>query len=100
MAFPLRYVRFAVCFACVSAALAMAGRSFATYDEAEPVLRSFADALPAGLKSSDLAIQRKAWPDWVSAHDREIRGRLLRGDEDTVVNWLMFGTSFTKEPKA
>ena len=65
-----------------------------------PVLRSFADGLPAGLKSSDLSVQRKAWPDWVAAHDREIRGRLLQGDEDTVVNWLMFGTSFTKEPRA
>ncbi len=100
MPFSMRYVRFAACFACVSAALALATHSFTTYDEAETVLRSFADALPAALKSSDLSAQRKAWPDWVAAHDREIRGRLLQGDEDTVVNWLMFGTSFTKEPRA
>ena len=34
-------------------------------------------------------------PGW-SVHDRDIRGRLLRGDEDTIVNWLLFGTSFTR----
>jgi hypothetical protein len=42
----------------------------------------------------------KAWPDWIARHDREIRARLEQGDEDTIVNWLLFGTSFTSKPRA
>ena len=42
----------------------------------------------------------KAWPDWIERHDREIRARLAQGDEDTIVNWMLFGTSFTSRPRA
>jgi hypothetical protein len=41
-----------------------------------------------------------AWPDWISRHDRDVRARLEQGDEDTIVNWLLFGTSFTSRPRA
>jgi SAM-dependent methyltransferase len=41
-----------------------------------------------------------AWPAWIERRDREIRARLERGDEDTLVNWLLFGTSFTSRPRA
>src|SRR5207249_2498660 len=37
---------------------------------------------------------------WARSHDRDIRARLERGDEDTIVNWLLFGTSFTSRPRA
>ena len=33
---------------------------------------------------------------WVERQDRAIRSRLQRGDEETIVNWLLFGTTFTK----
>lgn len=36
-----------------------------------------------------------AWPDRIARHDREVRARLEQGDEDTIVNWMLFGTSFT-----
>jgi hypothetical protein len=42
----------------------------------------------------------RAWPVWIERHDREIRARLEQGDEDTIVNWMMFGTSFTSRPRA
>jgi hypothetical protein len=42
----------------------------------------------------------KTWPDWIERHDREIRARLEQGDEDTIVNWMLFGTSFTSRPRA
>ena len=32
--------------------------------------------------------------------DRGIRARLDRGDEDSAINFLLFGTSFTKRPRA
>jgi len=41
-----------------------------------------------------------AWPLWIERRDREIRARLDQGDEDTIVNWLLFGTTFTSRPRA
>jgi hypothetical protein len=79
--------------------LTLIANSFTNYDDVERMLAHLSDVLPPELKSSDLASRRKAWPDWLLRHDREIRQRLLRGDEDTVVNWLLLGTSFTKQPR-
>jgi len=72
---------------------------FTSYDDVKDALASLADDLPPALKSSDATLQRLAWSGWVPVHDREIRERLARGDDDTIVNWLLFGTSFTREPK-
>ena len=36
----------------------------------------------------------------VSRRDLEIRARLQRGDEDSIVNFLLFGTTFTRLPRA
>src|SRR5262245_58112420 len=77
-----------------------AQNSFKDYSDVQTVLASLTDTLPAELKSSDLSARRKAWADWVIGHDRDIRNRLLRGDEDTIINWLLFGTSFTRQPSA
>src|SRR6516162_10039386 len=88
-----------VFFACLSV-LAFAASSFATFDDVDEVLRFLEGKLTNELKSSDLSLRRKIWPDWIIKHDREIRGRLLPGDEDTIINWLLFGASFTKERKA
>ena len=41
-----------------------------------------------------------AWNPWMSQLDRRIRARLERGDEDSAINFLLFGTSFTKLPRA
>ncbi len=49
-----------------------------------------------GLVPNDLTA---AWAQWAAQRNREIRARLERGDEDTVVNLLLFGTSFTREPR-
>jgi hypothetical protein len=88
-----------ICLICVS--VFTSARNFVTdYDDIQHVLPSLSDALPSELKSSDLSARRKAWLDWVTARDRDIRSRLVRGDEDTIVNWLLFGTSFTKQPAA
>jgi CheR methyltransferase, SAM binding domain len=80
--------------------LTPARNSFTDYADVQRVLASFTDILPPELKSAGSSAQRKAWADWVIRHDRDIRGRLVRGDEDTIVNWLLFGTSFTQQPRA
>jgi len=39
------------------------------------------------------------WLAWCRGEDKAIRARLEQGDLDSVVNLLLFGTSFTKEPR-
>jgi len=39
------------------------------------------------------------WPRWIAADDAATRARVAQGDELSIVNLLMFGTSFTREPR-
>jgi hypothetical protein len=55
--------------------------------------------LPAELAGKTAVEQADAWPQWVAAHDAAIRARLRRGDEDSLVNFLFFGVSFTDQPR-
>jgi hypothetical protein len=80
--------------------LTLAQGSFTDYSDVEQVLNSLMDILPPQLRSQDGSTRRRAWTPWVIEHDRDIRRRLLRGDQDTLVNWLLFGTSFTRQPRA
>src|SRR5262245_55016929 len=75
-----------------------------SYEEARPIVEAFAANQPAMLpdelrgKSSDDV--RAAWAAWVSRRDADIRARLAQGDEDSLVNFLLFGVSFTRQPRA
>ncbi len=79
---------------------APAAKSTIPYAEAKPLLETFRDDLPAELKAKSPAELESAWPGWVSRHNAEIRARLERGDEDSIVNLWLFGTTFTKRPRA
>jgi len=72
---------------------------YITFAEAKPILEAMAEALPEGLSGQPLEKLESRWPAWVKSRDAEIRERLARGDEDTIVNFLLFGTSFTKQPR-
>src|SRR5205085_10585436 len=72
---------------------------YLSYEDAKPILEAEAEILPqelSGKSPSELAL---AWPKWVARHDAEIRARLAQGDEDTVVNFLLFGMSYTRQPR-
>ena len=56
--------------------------------------------LPPELNDLTPAQMETAWPGWIERKDREVRARLDQGDEDTIVNWMLFGTSFTTRPRA
>jgi len=71
-------------------ALTTARNSFTTYADVQHLLPFLKDVLPQQLNSS------QSWTDWITRHDSDIRQRLVRGDEDTIMNWLLFGTAFTK----
>jgi len=78
---------------------AAGGIRFLEYDDAEPVVRSGKLALPPAFQNSGADAIRTSWPQWVRARDAEIRGRLQRGEEDTLANFVLFGTSFTSLPR-
>jgi len=40
------------------------------------------------------------WPDWVAKRDAAIRARVAGGDDDSIIHLLLFGTTFTKAPRA
>ncbi len=73
--------------------------AYIPYADARPIVEALTDELPAGLKTMNEAQLPAAWPDWVKRRDAEIRARLAQGDEDSIVNLLLFGTSFTREPR-
>jgi hypothetical protein len=73
--------------------------AFLSYADVRSILAALNDIVPAELKTGDDAHLEAAWNAWVAQHDREIRQRLARGDDDTIVNWLFFGTTFTSQPR-
>jgi hypothetical protein len=85
----------------VAAGALAADRAFTSYTEAKPILdaQSGKDAqrstLPAELTNPDEA----KWTAWSRQQDKAIRARLEQGDLDSMVNLLLFGTSFTRQPR-
>jgi len=90
----------AVLVVSAAAAAAVAPARFVHFNEARPILSELAGRLPPDLKTLTLAQMETAWPGWIERHDRNVRARLEQGDEDTIVNWMLFGTSFTSRPRA
>jgi hypothetical protein len=72
---------------------------FSAFAEVRDVLAALAAILPQELKAADAAAAEQVWTSWATRQDRSIRSRLQRGDEETIVNWLLFGTTFTKLPR-
>ena len=75
---------------------AVATGVYATYAEVRPILSALAEVLPPELKAASEA----SWTRWAATRDKDIRARLARGDLDTIVNWLLLGTTFTSRPRA
>jgi SAM-dependent methyltransferase len=66
--------------------------SFATV---RPVLEALANELPPELKEPNEA----KWKTWAQHGDDIVRARLERGALDSMINLLLFGTSFTTHPR-
>jgi hypothetical protein len=74
-------------------------REFLSFDRIEPMVSAGQVPLPADLAKLGRNALRTAWPAWIRNHDRTIRARLVRGQEDTLVNMVLFGVSFTDQPR-
>jgi hypothetical protein len=66
-----------------------------TFEQAAPVLQALPANLPRDLRGRSMQEIARLWPSWIEQHDRDVRARLERGDEDSLVNFWLYGTSFT-----
>jgi hypothetical protein len=66
-----------------------------SYSQAKPILDAFQETLPAELKGKSPPGLEAAWPVWVARRNAQIRARLASGDEDSIVNFWLYGTTFT-----
>src|SRR5262245_38528418 len=82
------------------AAAAVTPARLVRFDEVRPLLAELAGTLPPELNTLTPQQLGAAWPGWIERHDRDVRARLEQGDEDTLINWMLFGTSFTARPRA
>jgi hypothetical protein len=71
-----------------------------TLAEARPVLAALGDHVPQQLRNLSGPDAEARWAAWLKQRDGEIRGRIATGDEDSVVNLMLYGTSFTRWPRA
>jgi hypothetical protein len=69
-----------------------------TLAEALPVLHALGDRVPEELRVSQLT--EATWSKWAARRDADIRSRLVKGGEDSVVNLMLYGTTFTRQPRA
>jgi hypothetical protein len=71
------------------------------FTDIQPVLESLReDFLPVEFRGLPPAQAAARWPEWVAARDAAIRGRIEAGDEDSIIHFLLFGTTFTKAARA
>ncbi len=72
-----------------------AGNQLDSYATVKPVLDAYEGRLPAGIESGGAG----KWTAWARKEDKAIRARLKDGDLESMVNLLLLGTSFTKQPR-
>ena len=76
------------CLAALSAQI-QSPAAYLSYAQATPVLAALNEPVPAA----------PDWPRWIAAADAATRARVAHGDEASIVNLLLFGTSFTSQPR-
>ena len=79
----------------VALSVLAADRTLTSYASVKPVLDEPSDLLPAELRNPNEA----KWIAWSQREDKAIRARLQQGDLDSMVNLLLYGTSFTRQPR-
>ena len=65
------------------------------YATAKPVLEALASELPPQLREPN----EGKWKAWAQHEDDVVRARLEQGALDSMINLLLFGTSFTTQPR-
>lgn len=87
-------------FAAAASPAAQSTVSDLSFDQAVPIIEALRDALvPPALRTGTVLQRRRAWAEWSVSRRADLRERLLRGDEDSIVNLFWFGVSFTSQPR-
>jgi len=70
-------------------------RDIVSFAAVKPVLEALPDEVPSELKQPNEA----KWKAWAQREDDTVRARLEQGGLDSMINLLLFGTSFTIQPR-
>jgi hypothetical protein len=70
-----------------------------TWAEARPIVERLEGGLPRSLAEIPFAQRPARWPAWLAGQRQALTARIAQGDVDSVVNLMLFGTSFTKQPR-
>jgi hypothetical protein len=73
--------------------------AYITFRDARGALALPAELIPKDIRTQPPDALARVWPEWVKTSDAAIRRRLAQGEEDSLVNLLLFGTSFTRQPR-
>src|SRR5262245_37734681 len=65
-----------------------------TVEEASVLIEAVGDRAPALLRATPTS-----WMAWVQSRAASINARLDRGEEDSVINLMLYGTGFTRLPR-
>jgi hypothetical protein len=76
----------------------LAGENPVRYLRFEEVQETLLLNAGSGLPGSEIR-ESAAWDAWIRARDKEVRGRIDRGIEDSISNLILYGTSFTSLPR-
>jgi SAM-dependent methyltransferase len=87
----------AACFLC--AAEPAPRVQFIPYSDAKVIFDGLPAAIPEPFRGMSSEERAAAWPKWVAERNQQIRARLEQGEEDTLTNFLLFGTTFTHQPR-
>lgn len=72
-----------------------ADAAIASYADVKAVLDRAGDELPGELRNPT----ESRWNAWSTRENEAIRARLRQGDLDSMVNLLLYGSSFTRQPR-
>jgi SAM-dependent methyltransferase len=67
--------------------------------EAGATVERFENALPPSLGDIPRAQRPARWAAWLAGRRQALAARVAQGDVDSVVNLVLFGTSFTSQPR-
>jgi SAM-dependent methyltransferase len=82
--------------ACFLRAADIAPRvQFIPYSDAKGIFDGLPAAIPEPFRGMSSEERAAAWPKWIAERNQQIRARLEQGEEDTLTNFLLFGTTFT-----
>lgn len=74
--------------------------AFVPYADVKPIFDALRpDLLPPDLRGKTPGEREATWSEWVARRDADIRARIAEGDEDSIINFLLYGTAFTNRAR-